>query len=191
MRAADSRNVLALLAPLALTPLIAFAWTGPTASPPSGNKPAPVNVGTTDQVKDSSLGVNGLAVFGNTLLQSSAYLNWGTVAGSACYGIRDIAGVLEFKNSGGSWQSLQTIVFNLVGGSGSWSTSGNNIYNLNTGNVGIGTANPVATLDVTAPAGVDAQGHQMPRIKLTAVNTGASFNTNFDSAVNAWDVGGI
>lgn len=41
------------------------AWTGPTQSPPEGNTPPPVNVGTTDQVKDAGLGVDVLAVYGN------------------------------------------------------------------------------------------------------------------------------
>jgi hypothetical protein len=47
----------------------ASAWTGPTASPPSANVSAPLNVGATAQVKNGNIGVNGLAVFGNTLLQ--------------------------------------------------------------------------------------------------------------------------
>lgn len=35
------------------------AWTGPTASPPNGNVSAPVNVGSTGQVKQGDLGVLG------------------------------------------------------------------------------------------------------------------------------------
>lgn len=38
-------------------------------------------------------------------------------------------------------------------GSGLWEQSGTNIYNTNTGNVGIGTTNPVAMLHVQRPAG--------------------------------------
>ena len=45
---------------------IAQAWTGPSQTPPNGNISAPVNVGTTDQVKNAGLAVNTLAVFGNT-----------------------------------------------------------------------------------------------------------------------------
>ncbi|MEK7509377.1 MAG: hypothetical protein AAB605_01540, partial [Patescibacteria group bacterium] len=39
---------------------IAFvqAWTGPTAPPPTPNVSAPINVGTTDQVKNAGLGIN-------------------------------------------------------------------------------------------------------------------------------------
>jgi hypothetical protein len=99
---------------------IAYAWSGPTAAPPNGNVAAPINVGSTDQVKNGGLGVNSLAVFGNSLFGgsagSNAYLNFGATSGSAGYGIRDNAGTLEFKNNGGTWDSLQTIVYNLTGG---------------------------------------------------------------------------
>lgn len=40
-----------------------FAWTGPTQSAPSGNVTAPINVGTSDQVKDGGLSVTGLSVY--------------------------------------------------------------------------------------------------------------------------------
>lgn len=133
----------------------ANAWTGPTGSPPNNNVPAPVNVGGTAQTKSGDLlinaafGTNALAVFGNSLLQASSYLNWGATAGTNGYGIRDNGGAMEFKNSGGvagdnGWQTLQAIVSGLIGGgAGSWVLSGNNLYNTNSGNIGIGTTNPV------------------------------------------------
>lgn len=89
---------------------VALAWTGPTQAPPNGNVSAPLNVGTVDQIKNANLGINGLAVFGNTILQASSYLNWGSTAGTNGYGIRDNAGTLEFKNSSGSWANLNTTV---------------------------------------------------------------------------------
>lgn len=99
---------------------IAYAWTGPTAAPPNGNVAVPINVGSTDQVKNGGLGVNSLAVFGNSLFGgaagSNAYMNFGATSGSSGYGIRDHAGTIEFKNSGGSWQSIQNIVWELCGG---------------------------------------------------------------------------
>ncbi len=45
------------------------AWAGPTAMPPSGNVAAPINVGTTDQVKNAGLSVNSFAVFGSQYIQ--------------------------------------------------------------------------------------------------------------------------
>ena len=41
-----------------------MAWTGPISTPPDGNTPTPVNVGTTDQVKNGGLGLDALSVFG-------------------------------------------------------------------------------------------------------------------------------
>ena len=148
------RTFLALLfvASAVLPMSVVSAWIGPTQSPPAGNVAAPINVGTTAQVKNGGLGVNTLTVFGNSLFGgstgSNAYLNFGATGGTNGYGIRDNAGLLEFKNSGGSWSSLQSTIFNLVGGAGSWTASGNDIHNNNTGNVGIGTTNPSERLDM-------------------------------------------
>ncbi len=158
---------LAVLLALTLPVAVVFAFTNPTAAPPGGNIAAPLNVGTVNQVKNSSLGVNGLAVFGNTSASgniffsngATRYLNFGvdltttlTLTNTSAangYGIRnDNAGTLEFKNSGGTWASIQSTVSTLVGGAASWTTSGNNIYNNNTGNVGIGTTAPAQKLDV-------------------------------------------
>ncbi len=130
-----------------LSPTVALAFTNPTVAPPGGNITAPVNVGTVNQVKNANLSVNGLAVFGNTILSGAEdiirYLNWGTISGDTGYGIRNNPdGILQFKNRGGPWQSLQAAGF------GAWAPSGNNIYNTNTGNVGIGTTGPVIKLAI-------------------------------------------
>lgn len=86
---------------------IVIAWTGPSSAPPNGNVSAPLNVGSTDQVKNAGLSVNALAVFGNAILSgTSLYFNFGTTPGSSGYGIRDNAGTMELKNSGGSWTSI-------------------------------------------------------------------------------------
>ena len=60
----------ALLAASALS-----AWTGPTAPAPGGNVKAPVNVGTTDQVKDAGLSLNSLLVVGNAVLYNTGVRN--------------------------------------------------------------------------------------------------------------------
>ena len=124
----------------------ASAWAGPpyngvcnpSPCPPGGNVPAPLNVGSTNQTKNANLGLNGLAVFGNSILQASSYLNWGSTSGSSGYGIRDSAGTLQFKNSGGSWASLQSLIYSLVGSTSPWTISGSSIY-YSGGNVLIGT----------------------------------------------------
>lgn len=141
-------------------PAVLFAWTGPSAAPPSSNTLAPINIGTSDQVKDGGLSLNSLAIFGNTLLSGTTnYLNFGTVAGTSGYGLRNNSGIVEFKNSGGSWTSMASLYG--VGGSGTTnyipkftaaSTIGNSlIYDSGT-NVGIGTALPTQRLDVQGGA---------------------------------------
>ena len=129
-----------------LSAATAHAWTTPPASPPNSNVSAPINVGATAQTKNGTIGVNGLAVFGDSILQASSYLNWGATSGTSGYGIRDTAGSLEFKNSGGTWQTLQAFVAGL-GGTTQWTTSGTSIY-YNGGNVGIGSSTPSANLVV-------------------------------------------
>src|SRR4051812_39663431 len=135
--------VLGLTIGLTFNAVTVLAWAGPTGTAPNSNVTAPVNVGNVDQVKNAGLGVNSMLVTGNALLLGSSagigrYLNFdytslGTLGtGSAGYGIRDNgSGVLEFKNNGGTWQSLQAIVSSL---GSNWLSSGNNIYNANSGN---------------------------------------------------------
>ena len=71
-------------------------------------------------MKNGNIGVNGLVVFGNSLFGGStglnAYLNFGATSGSSGYGIRDNNGLLEFKNSSSTWQSLQATLWTLCGG---------------------------------------------------------------------------
>ncbi len=158
----------ALVVLVALAPflVLAQAWSGPPGAPPSNNVSAPVNVGATSQTKNGVLGVNGLAVFGNSLLNGTdRYLNWGTTAGTSGYGIRDNAGVLEFKNSGGAWAAIG------AGGSLPWLVSGNNIYNTNTANVGIGTPGPGSKLHVSTSGVTGNVAH--------FVSTGATDNPTF------------
>ncbi|MDB5237759.1 MAG: hep Hag family protein [Candidatus Kaiserbacteria bacterium] len=148
--------ILSILVVLALSSASASAWTGPTASPPSGNVAAPLNVSTADQLKHGWIGLDSMSILNHLIISGAAnspntvrYLNFGATWDAAGYGIRDNAGTLEFKNSGGSWASIQSIVSTLTGGgSGSWASSGSNIY-YTTGNVGIGTSAPSFPLDVT------------------------------------------
>lgn len=69
--------------------------------------------GTLDD-KRAGLALNALAVFGNSILSgpSVTYLNFGATPGETGYGIRDNAGTMEFKNSGGSWSSLAAAIQN-------------------------------------------------------------------------------
>jgi hypothetical protein len=122
----------------------ALAWSGPTANPPGNNVATPLNVGTSNQVKNAGLSVNALAVFGNTLLGgiagSNVFLNFGATPGSAGYGIWDNGGTLNFKNSNGSWQSLQAIVSGLVGSNGVTGSGSTNYVPRWTGASSLGNA---------------------------------------------------
>jgi hypothetical protein len=71
-------HFITVIVSVALPATVALAWTGPTSAPPSGNVSAPINVGTTDQIKNAGLGINSLAVFGNAILAGvNSYLNFG------------------------------------------------------------------------------------------------------------------
>jgi hypothetical protein len=168
MRAASL--IAAFITGTIFTSFLVVAWTGPTSPPPSGNVAAPINVGTTDQIKDGGLGVNALAVFGNAILSgASRYLNFGTIAGASGYGLRDSAGTMQFKNAGGSWTAIGSGSSSL-GGSGTanylpkfttTTTLGNSQIFDNGMNVGIGTASPGQKLDVVG-GGVRIQASAVP-----------------------------
>lgn len=57
---------------LATDATVVYAWTGPTASPPNGNVPAPLNVGSTAQTKSGALTISGVFNIGNGLFNTTA-----------------------------------------------------------------------------------------------------------------------
>lgn len=46
---------------------------------------------------------------GDVLLNGSSYINFGTTSGTSGYGVRDNSGVVEVKDSGGSWNRISTL----------------------------------------------------------------------------------
>lgn len=68
---------------------------------------------------------------------SSKYLNFNTVVGSSGYGIRDNAGTMEFKNSGGAWTS-----FGSGGGAGT-------VTSIGSADGSITVTNPTTTPDLS------------------------------------------
>jgi hypothetical protein len=78
----------------------ALAWTNPSGLPTTSNIQSPIHTGSTAQTKNGSLGLGGLAVFGNTRVQQNRYINWGTTIGEPGYGLRSNAGTMEYKNEG-------------------------------------------------------------------------------------------
>ncbi|MBT3730150.1 hypothetical protein HON59_00815 [bacterium] len=64
--------ILAILLTAALGVNYLFAaWTGPTQAPTGGNTSTPIHVGTTDQVKNGGLSLDGLSVFGGGYFQGN------------------------------------------------------------------------------------------------------------------------
>jgi hypothetical protein len=118
----------AVAAGIFFSALFSFAWTGPTSTPPNGNADAPINVGSTAQFKNGNIGL-----YGNILLAASggSYLNFGATSGSTGYGIRDNNGTLEFKNSGGVWYNMNTVISNYLVLNGLTLSSGTSTFNSN------------------------------------------------------------
>ncbi len=77
------------------------AWTGPAASAPSGNVAAPINVGTTDQVKNAGLSINALTVFGSAYIQNKVGIATSTPAVAL-----DVNGTVKIGNAGEVCQSV-------------------------------------------------------------------------------------
>lgn len=90
-----------LLAAALLVAATLSAWSGPTATAPAGNVPAPINVGTTDQVKNAGLSVNALTVFGSSYIQSKLGVG---VASPIVSG--DFAGSIKIGNGGELCQAV-------------------------------------------------------------------------------------
>ena len=79
---------------------LALAWTGPTATAPGSNIAAPLNVGTTGQIKSGDLTTNSHTVYGDILLNygwnpapsTITYLNFsdGQMARSPIYSLNSL-----------------------------------------------------------------------------------------------------
>ena len=135
---------------LALAAGLSYAWTGPTANPPLNNAPSPVNVSSSSQIKTGALQVNGFRNIGNSMFDGLATFNSSIKipagAGAGKVLTSDTSGNASWGNAGGG-----------IGGSGTanyvskWTNSttlGNSQIFDNGTNVGIGTANPQAKLDI-------------------------------------------
>jgi hypothetical protein len=140
----------------------AQTWTAPVSSPPANNTPAPLNVGASGQTKDGGL------VLGHTLSNSPT-----GCSGGPCIGLRIENGKLKITDGS---QAAGKVLTSDATGLATWSdapggtlpagnTNGEtlrysgtawvkntNIFNNGTA-VGIGTADPRATLHVRNPNG--------------------------------------
>lgn len=124
LRRFGKQALLCSLATLGVTTAVAFAFTEPSAGPTSGMVYAPLNTSGNAQTKSGSLTVSG-TLQGNSVVTNGSFCLPGSNPAGGCIT---------------SWPS--------GGGGGQWATSGSNIYNTNSGNVGIGTSNPQENLHV-------------------------------------------
>jgi lysophospholipase L1-like esterase len=101
-----------------------------------------------------------------TTVSSINYLNFGGSTGSSGYGIRDSAGIMQYKNTSGIWVSINSSTGG--GGSSQWTLSGTDLYPTTGTEVGIGTTAPTSLLHVYK--NTDAANY----IKVENTHTGAS-----------------
>ena len=114
----DSIRVTAIALVVTLGVTYAYAaWVGPTVAPPGDNVDAPINVGTVDQIKSGGIGVDSLAVFGNSSF--SGYMKMGSTTvecGSSIEGAlryNPTSQSVEFCNSSG-WNQMGTTTVAVV-----------------------------------------------------------------------------
>jgi hypothetical protein len=117
-----------------LLPTTLQAWTGPTAAPPGNNVSAPINIGTNEQFKPGVIGANIVNIYG-----AAQYLNFGNMTGTAGFGLRNDAGIIQFKHAGGVWSALVA---------SPWISDGSSL-SFSGGPVGIGSSAPAAQLYVS------------------------------------------
>ena len=146
-----------------------FAILGDTGIAYSGQAALIINqVQAQDILTASASGVTRLTLtnVGNLVLGASSYLNFGTTSGTTGYGLRDNAGTVEIKSSGGGWSTVST-----------WTSSGSNLYNATGTNIGVNTTSPVASLDVVGSLAIRSAYAYEQDVSLT--NSGGTL-TNYD-----------
>ena len=79
--------------------IIAASWFVGSTVPTAQVFPTPI----TQAIALLTTGVTTFSIVG---IDASGYVNWGSGRGETGYGIRDNAGVIQFKGDGGSWTNL-------------------------------------------------------------------------------------
>lgn len=115
---------------------------------------------------------SGTTPFSIVGINASGYINWGTGRSASGYGFRDNAGVIESKNSGGSWSPLST-----SGGAPSTAT-----YITQTPNAGLSAEQALSALGTALLKSTTATG-------VVSAYAGTSCTNQFLTALNAVGVG--
>ena len=166
-----------IVAGLSSVVVFAQSWSGPTATPPENNTPAPINVSAVSQSKTGGLWVGSLGVSGGATI--GGYVGIGVIPSSALH-IKSpasatiftgstVTGQVTIDNTNGNGY-YSGITFkgdqpNPIAKIGMLQTGGGSYLNFGTsnnygagvtntaltisplGNIGIGTANPISALD--------------------------------------------
>jgi hypothetical protein len=92
----------------------------------------------------------------------------------------DMNSPLSFLSANGTWTPLPNGYYN-------WSSAGNNLYNLNTGNVGIGTTSPGYRFEVHHNSGVgSANGIRLKNTSAVNFNSEVKFS---NASNDIWSIG--
>jgi|GEM_PF-5141904 len=117
-----------------------FSWTIPQGNPPNNDLAPPLDTSSVEQTKSGNLILeNNLTVGG--ILRLGRFSSHPTGTNGALY--YNTTNNKFYGYSNNSWQELGS-----GAGGGLWTLSGNDIYNTNSGNVGIGTTAPSHKLDI-------------------------------------------
>ncbi|MDD4989268.1 MAG: hypothetical protein PHV42_02480 [Candidatus Pacebacteria bacterium] len=139
------------------------AWVDNTNTPPNANALAPIHVGSDPQTKAGNLTLSAGSLFTQGI---HSYLDayFDTKVG---IGTTTPTDPLQVKGNAratqlclGDTSGSAGCISSWSAAGGAWTTSGTNIYNSNTGNVGIGTTTPATKLDVNGT--IKTTGFRMP-----------------------------
>ncbi len=182
-----------------LVAAIIYAWIEPTGPPPTGNVPAPINVGGNPQYKAALLGVEGLlvssstflAVYGGNVGIGTTSMNYKLDISGALRLIPSSVpaganGVMHYDSVSNKFRCYQNGAWvDCIGagaGGGHWMALGDDIYNTNTGNVGIGATSTGAKLHI-AETGSISGANALALTEKTSGNV-ARLITLFDTTSN-------
>lgn len=106
-----------------------------------------------------------------------------TLTPSSCPTGQALTGAF-FNKYGGTFGGICSVVASTITSAGFWANNGNDIYNLNTGNVGVGTQFPATTFDVNGNAqfGSGSNKSTFTTTGSLAMPSGASITDLFNSA---------